>query len=355
MGLAMPWRSVVVTLAVLAAILPTPRPVVESVYSQRAFPFIQSALTSLSNLISLPFLDVALLATGAWLVLAVWREIRRAAGWLAAIGRVAARLATVAAIAYLAFLLAWGLNYRRVPLADRLQFDAGRISRAAAAQLARDAVARVNALHAVAHQEGWPDIGRVDPRLAAAFARARQELALRAGTRPARPKRTSLDPYLRRAGVAGMTDPYFLETFIATDLLPFERPAVIAHEWSHLAGVADEGDANFVAWITCLRGTPAHQYSGWLSLYGDVAVALGPVALRDVSATLAEGPRADLRAVRQRVERQVNPIVAAAGWRVYDRYLKANQVEEGTASYAQVVQLILGTRFGDGWTPVLRE
>src|SRR5262245_4871618 len=158
MGLAMWWRPVVVTLAVLAAMLPIPRPVVESVYSQRAFPFIQSVLTSLSNLISLPLLDVALLATGAWLVLAVLREIRRAAGWLAATGPIAARLASVTAIAYLAFLLAWGLNYRRVPLADRLQFDAVRISRAAAAQLARDAVARVNALHAVAHQEGWPDI-----------------------------------------------------------------------------------------------------------------------------------------------------------------------------------------------------
>jgi hypothetical protein len=36
--------------------------------------------------------------------------------------------------------------------------------------------------------------------------------------------------------------------------------------------------------------------------------------------------------------------VAAAGWRVYDRYLKANNVPEGTASYADVVRLALGVR-----------
>ena len=35
-----------------------------------------------------------------------------------------------------------------------------------------------------------------------------------------------------------------------------------------------------------------------------------------------------------------------AGWRVYDRYLKANRVEDGAASYARVVRLALGTELG---------
>jgi hypothetical protein len=35
--------------------------------------------------------------------------------------------------------------------------------------------------------------------------------------------------------------------------------------------------------------------------------------------------------------------VSAAGWRVYDQYLKVNRVDEGTASYAEVVRLVLGT------------
>jgi hypothetical protein len=33
-----------------------------------------------------------------------------------------------------------------------------------------------------------------------------------------------------------MTDPFLLETLLASNLLPFEVPAVIAHEWGHLAG-----------------------------------------------------------------------------------------------------------------------
>jgi hypothetical protein len=46
--------------------------------------------------------------------------------------------------------------------------------------------------------------------------------------------------------------------------------------------------------------------------------------------------------------------VSAAGWRVYDQYLKANTVQAGAASYADVVKLVLGTKFGDGWKPQLK-
>jgi len=63
-----------------------------------------------------------------------------------------------------------------------------------------------------------------------------------------------------------------------------------------------------------------------------------------LAATLGPGPRADLQAIRDRFAREVNPRVSTAGWRVYDSYLKANRVEAGAASYAEVVRLVLGVR-----------
>jgi hypothetical protein len=135
-------------------------------------------------------------------------------------------------------------------------------------------------------------------------------------------------------------------------LLPFERPFVVAHEWSHLAGYADEGDANFVGWLTCVRGSDSDQYSGWLFLYGEMAGSVAAADRAGVAARLADGPRADRRAIADRVRQNVSPRVASAGWRVYDHYLKANRVEAGAASYAQVVRLALGVRFGPGWTPL---
>jgi hypothetical protein len=138
------------------------------------------------------------------------------------------------------------------------------------------------------------------------------------------------------------------------ELLPFERPFVVAHEWGHLAGYADEGEANFVGWLTCLRGAEIHQYSGWLFMYDEVVRTLGPADRAELADRLAPGPRADRRAIADRIRRHVNPRVSAAGWRVYDRYLKANRVEAGAASYATVVRLVLGTRFGPEWMPLRR-
>ena len=152
-----------------------------------------------------------------------------------------------------------------------------------------------------------------------------------------------------------MTDPYFLETLVAGELLPFERPFVVAHEWSHLAGIADEGEANFVGWLTCMRGAPARSVQRLaVSLRRAVARVLAARDRAALAAALAPGPRARSARDRDRLRAQVNPRVSPAGWRVYDRYLKANRVEAGTASYAEVVRLVLGVRFADGRRSVVR-
>src|SRR5207342_3050756 len=126
-----------------------------------------------------------------------------------------------------------------------------------------------------------------DASLADAFADAARDAGVATPAVPGRPRRTLLDWYFRSAAVAGMTDPYFLETLIASDLLPFERPFVIAHEWSHLAGIADEGDANFLGWLTCLRGDAPQQYSGWLFLYSEVVGGFDAARARAAGAALA--------------------------------------------------------------------
>ena len=58
--------------------------------------------------------------------------------------------------------------------------------------------------------------------------------------------------------------------------VPIERPFVVAHEWAHLAGYADESEANFVAWLTGLMGTKQLQDSGWLGIYDYALGAMAP-------------------------------------------------------------------------------
>ena len=338
----------VVAAAGIAAVLPWPAAAVERWYSTGLYPLLQQPMTELSNHVPFAIADVALVAAiSAWLFMAVFqlrrsgrRQIRMA------LGRIAARTVVAAAVIYLAFLALWGLNYRRLPLERKLGFNAGALTPDAARATTMVAVSRVNELYAPAHASGWPQSNRVDPSLAGAFSSVSRDLNGSGQTVPGRPKHTLLNLYFRPAAVDGATDPFFLETLVASDLLPFERPFVVAHEWSHLAGFADEGEANFVGWLTCARaGTPA-QYSGWLFLYEQLMRDLSRHDREYIVKRLAAGPRADLREIAARLARDVRPQVSAAGWRVYDTYLKANRVEAGAASYEQVVRLVMGTQLG---------
>jgi len=342
------WRAAsitVIALAVAAALAPLPSAAVERYYSSALFPLVQRAVTGLSNRTSIALVDVFLLAGAAWFAWQTARAIvmARTTGlrvpginWLV-------RVTLALAVLSLAFFATWGLNYRRLPLIEKVRFDPAGVSPQAAHALAISAVERINALFPSAHA-GDVMAQPVDPSLARAFADAQRALGVARPARPGRPKQSILDSYFKAAGVAGMTDPYFLETLVVSDLVPFERSHVIAHEWSHLAGFADEGEANFVGWLTCTKGSVAAQYSGWMFLYQEVVAGLRDADRQEVSARLDAGPRADLRAAFERARRNIRPIVADAGWHVYDRYLKANRVEAGRGSYREVVRLVLGVR-----------
>jgi hypothetical protein len=346
------WRIALLVAAVGTAVLPVPPSLVEEYYSTAIYLAAQPWITRVSNLVPIPLFDLLILAVvGGWIGLTL-QTVARRTSWLQALGDIGMRTALWAAALYLVFACVWGLNYRRIPLVQKLPFDAARVTPEAARDLALIAVGEINSLYAPAHA-ALPDSSpsQVDATLAAAFARAQRDLGAARLATPARPKSTILDLYFERAGVAGMTDPFFLETLIADDLLPVERPFVVAHEWSHLAGVTDEGDANFAGWLTCVRGAPAHRYSGWLFLFGELSRAMRGGDRIVVVAGLAAGPRDDLRAIARRIEQHVNPRVATVGWRVYDQYLKANRVERGAASYADVVKLVLGVRFDEAWVP----
>jgi hypothetical protein len=349
------WRvGIALAGLVLAAVaLPVPPQHVERFYSGGFYRVLQPRLTSLSNLVAFPLFDAALVVVIAlWVGLAAHDFIRVPPVWRAG-WQILARTATWAAVGYLCFLATWGFNYRRVRLVDALPFDANRVTRDGVIGAATVAAERLNALYE-SGRDGVPppDPATPDPALAGSLQRALGDIGHRHRLVAGRPKRTILDLYFRRAGVDGMTDPFFLETLIASDMLPVERPFVLAHEWAHLAGIADEGEANFLGWLACLRASPAAQYSGWLFLYRELAQSVPPPARTSIAATLGPGPRADLRAINERVRRNLDPRLSAVGWSVYDSYLKANRVEAGAASYGEVVRLVLGSRLPSGWEPL---
>ena len=349
-------RIALIVVAAIFALAPLPRQVVERTYSRGVYPVVQPALTGLSNRTAFAWFDALVLVT-ATAVFVLWtaRLRQRQGGIAKTLAMLVVETAAIAAVLYLWFLGAWGLNYQRQPLREQLDFREDRITQTALRELASRTVDALNALHADAHAAGWVELTSTPAVLAPAFVRAQRDLALPWTAYAGRPKHTLFNFYFTRVSIDGMTGPFFLETMANDTLLPFERAATIAHEWSHLAGYADESEANFVGWLVCMRGNASTQYSGWLSLYGTVAAAL-PRSDRDhIVRQLGEGPKADLRAISERVRRYAVPAASRAGYAVYDRFLKANRVEAGVRSYGEVLRLLLGTRFNEDGAPALRD
>jgi hypothetical protein len=346
-----------VAVAAVCLLAPIPSSGVERLYSLSVYPVIQHMVTPVTNLLPFALLDALILLTIGLVVRAALRAFRVARRKRSAMPvlRYAWGLIVAGAVLYLVFLAIWGFNYRRAPMARRLVVTEKAPDRMAVLALGHQAVTQINQLYAEAHQAGWPREEWRDNALRVAFAQTQRLLTDARPAEPGRVKATLLGFYFRWSSVDGMVNPFGLEVLANPDLLPWERPFVAAHEWSHLAGYAHEDEANFVGWLTCMRGPAPVQYSGWLFLYWEVLGQLRAADRAELSMSLAPGPQRDLDAINERLRRDQFPFLRNVSWRVYDSYLKANRVDEGVRSYSEVINLILRVRFDDGWIPVRRD
>src|SRR5574341_346391 len=237
-----------ITLALALAVLPMRSTWVEQLFSNGLYARLQPPLTRLSNVIPFALFDALLIfvviVLAIWLVAAIKRP--RTHIW-----RFVLRAGTLTAVFYLAFLAIWGLNYRRESLRRTLEFHQENVTPEALVELASRTVSELNRLHPVLPTT-WPAWNELKGALGPSFVRARDRIGPPRYVEPGVPKRSLLNVYFKLTAVEGMVDPIFLEVLVNQDVLPFERPFIVAHEWGHLAGRADESEASFLGWVTCM-------------------------------------------------------------------------------------------------------
>lgn len=339
------WWIVFTVLALIVIAVPIPAWIIDDFYSRDMYAWFQHIMTTGTNILPLAVLDL-ILAVAA--VMFVYRLIRlfhvvRQRGLIDAMWEGFRRLVRFAAVTILLFLWAWGFNYRRIPLDVALKQPAVAPSVDALKVAFGDAAALAASLRTQAETAGRPHSIALElkgPMNVALRLLGRAELQT-----PAEPKYSLiLTPFFNWSGVTGMTNPFGHETIILPDLLPYEKPFVIAHEWAHLAGHADEAEASAVGWLACMKGGPTLAYSASLYLIMETAAALPADVRKDMLAHVEGGVRTDLDAITERMKQQ-NPTIQQTTSRVYDEYLRANRVADGTASYGRALQLILSPPF----------
>ena len=122
----------------------------------------------------------------------------------------------------------------------------------------------------------------------------------------------------------------------------YTLPHTAAHEMAHQRGIAREDEANFMAFLVCIRSDdPYIRYSGYLNAYEYVASALYR-ADKDLYyqavTRLGESVKAELVAYSEFYDQYRDSTVSQVSGAVNDSYLQS-QGTPGTISYGMVVDL----------------
>ena len=148
---------------------------------------------------------------------------------------------------------------------------------------------------------------------------------------------------LLRISTAGVYIPWVFEGHIDGGLHPIQWPFTMAHEMAHGYGITDEGECNFVGFVTCVNSEdPIIRYSGHLAYF---RYLINNLRLADneryneVVKTLSKGVKNDINAIVLQM-RKYPDILPDLRDLIYDSYLKSHGVTEGLASYSSIIRLI---------------
>jgi hypothetical protein len=327
----------------------------ERFYARGVYPSIAKALACVSAMFSFPLAELLLALFVTLLIVVAFRAATRlrATGSRRAVLVQAARSVLVSAgVAYSLFLLLWGFNYRRPPLAALSGLEVRPAPRAELEELTRALVLDANGLR-VGLPETAAGVFRLEAGFEAALRSAPTGLRAAAASYPTlgpvemAPKAALMSPFLSRVGVSGIYIPFTAEPLVNAMLPEAEVPFSASHELAHSRGIAREDEANFVAYVACrAHPDPAFRYSGALEagFYSGAALASAdPEAADRLLALRSEAVRRDVAAIQAWVARYRGPLMDA-GERVNNAYLKAQGQLEGVRSYGRMLDLLLAER-----------
>ena len=159
-----------------------------------------------------------------------------------------------------------------------------------------------------------------------------------------KPKALILSEILSYQGLTGIYLPFAVEANYNGDMPAYDKPFTVCHELSHLRGLMEEQEANFIAFLACTGSERTDfQYSGYLSGWVYCMNALYRAdyeSWQEVRGMLDEKAEPDLTANNAFWDRYEGTISETAE-RINDTYLKANGQADGVQSYNRMVDLIV--------------
>ncbi|HET9030657.1 MAG TPA: DUF3810 family protein, partial [Candidatus Aquilonibacter sp.] len=227
-----------IALGVLTLLVPARAAWVETTFANGIYAQWEHALFPITNAMPWSLGDVAVVLGIALLVwrLPIWFRRRPQFALWRRIALTAIELLGILGLYYFWFEASWGWNYNRSPIETRVAYRASAVTPQAVNALRDRAVLEINRLAPLAHASTDQSFSM------RALYRAWLPVVEAGGDtwtpQTGSPKPTLFDPFMNATGTSGFINPLTLNVQLASDLLWFERPFSLAHEWSHVAAFA---------------------------------------------------------------------------------------------------------------------
>lgn len=158
------------------------------------------------------------------------------------------------------------------------------------------------------------------------------------------PKPVAAWPLMSYAGISGIYTPFTGEANVNPTTPQACLPFTMAHELAHRLGVAPEDEANFAAFLSCVRHPDsAFVYSGYFEAFLSCYNAVFEIDEAQQSLlwqTLDARVQADIHALVIYNQAYAGR-AREAGTRLNDSYLKVFAQDDGVRSYGRVTDLLI--------------
>ncbi len=160
-----------------------------------------------------------------------------------------------------------------------------------------------------------------------------------------KPKGVMLSYQMSKTEMTGLYTCWTMEANVNIDVPAYSIYSTMAHELSHLNGFIRENEANFLAFLTGIHSDdPEIKYSCLMeSLIYTMNAYYGadPDHYFEVVDALCNGIRRDFNANNEYWKQFEDTVISNTVENMNNSYLQNNQVESGTKSYGEVVDLLL--------------
>ena len=360
------WRHWLLLVLLLLVTLAKMIPLWGFIYTTRIYPIIGTLLSPISGFFPFAVGDIFIALSIAWVIfypiyeIGLRKKLARRYFFLAAkrgsypkkkvvFGRVAEYLLWV----YAWFYIAWGLNYSQPNIYDRTGMKPVKVSEAKFKAFAYQYADSLNAL-SISEKSFFSDSIADDGlknRVRDAVLKEYNKIGYKEGinapfNQHPHAKTMVFTPLSSMSGVTGSMGPFFCEFTLNGDILPHDYPATYAHEFAHVLGVANEGEANFYCYIVCTASADKQvRFSGYYHIFFHVLNNVfdilgekeGERFLKHIRPEIIQLAKSDRH---YWLSKRCKALDAAQDF-IFELYLRGNHVAEGRKSYSGVIGLIL--------------